>query len=237
MKQDYLTILTMIPEICEELKRLTVQTWFTYGTNVGNSAANQSYPFAPKYRKLYDPLYNVIELCDVLGISSLESEHRELLQRVTLLGDRLDRETLEAHLAYISKVFAYNQEEIVAQLAKLEKTDHDRLNEAIHCFAEGCYFATVAMAVTVIESKLLRWMKKINPTASLDALTLGQLITKVSEDDTFSKYFPDKHKPLLKYCNQYRIFSVHPKSEEINKRVASSILNMSLEFLFDDSLG
>jgi hypothetical protein len=37
-------------------------------------------------------------------------------------------------------------------------------------------------------------------------------------------------------CSEYRIFSVHAKPEMIDKRIASSILDLSMEFLFDGSL-
>lgn len=55
----------------------------------------------------------------------------------------------------------------------------------------------------------------------LDKLTLGQLLSKCMNGLG---------------CSEYRIFSVHAKPEMIDKRIASSILDLSMEFLFDGSL-
>jgi hypothetical protein len=225
----------MIPEMCGKLKQDTIKLWFTSGNLTMDSAVNKLYSYSPVYRKLYDPLVGAIQVSDLLGISNLESEQRELLTRASLLGDPLDRKQFEIHLNYISNVFTNNVTAISKELAKL-KPEIDRVNEAIHCLAEGCYFSTVAMAVTAIESRLLGWMQKVNPTDQSDTLTLGQLVNKVVNEKQYSDKFPDKHKPLLQLCNQYRVFSVHPKAETITKRVASSILNLSLEFLFDESI-
>lgn len=237
MKQDYIATLAIVPELCTKLRQDTIRTWFTLlGSGITETASNKYYPFAPAYRKFYEPLSSAIEVCDLLGIPNLESEHPELLQRMALLGETLQRKEFETHLTYISTVFTNNAAAISNQLAKLRQTEIGRVNEAIHCLAEGCYFSTVAMAVTAIESRLLGWMQKVNLTDQLDTLTLGQLVNKVMTEKQYSDVFPDKHRPLLQLCNQYRVFSVHPKTETINKRVASSILNLSLEFLFDENL-
>jgi hypothetical protein len=237
LKEDYIATLAIIPDLCTKLRQDTIRNWFTFvGSGITESALNKYYPFSPAYQKLYEPLSSAIQVCDLLGIPNLESEHSELLQRVALLGNALQRNEFETHLTYISNVFTNNATTIPNQLAKLRPTEIGRVNEAIHCLVEGCYFSTVAMAVTAIESRLLGWMQKVNPTDQLDALTLGQLVNKVVNEKQYSDTFPNKHKPLLQLCNQYRVFSVHPKAETINKRVASSILNLSLEFLFDETL-
>lgn len=235
MKYDYIAVLAIIPELCTKLRQDTIRQWFTSGNLIMDSAVNKLYSHSPVYRKLYEPLVGAIQVSDLLGIPNLESEHSELLTRASLLGNPLQRQEFEIHLNYISNVFTNNAAAIPDQLAKL-KPEIDRVNEAIHCLAEGCYFSTVAMAVTAIESRLLRWMQKVNPTDQLGTLTLGQLVDKVVNEKQYSDIFPNKHKPLLQLCNQYRVFSVHPKAETINKRVASSILNLSLEFLFDEGI-
>ena len=113
----------------------------------------------------------------------------------------------------------------------------DRLNEAIHCFLEGCYYSSVAMSVSAIEFRLFSLMMSICPDPKLKELTLGQLIREYLDDkQKYGSVIPKKHEPLLEHCNTYRIFSVHPKKEEINKPIASSILNMTFLFLLDKKL-
>jgi len=68
-------------------------------------------------------------------------------------------------------------------------------------------------------------------------LTLGQLINEYLDNkEKYGKIIPKKYEPLLEYCNTYRIFSVHPKKEKINKSVATSILHMTFQFLLDKEL-
>jgi len=58
----------------------------------------------------------------------------------------------------------------------------------------------------------------------------------LDDKQKYGSVIPKKHEPLLDHCNTYRIFSVHPKKEEINKPIASSILNMTFLFLLDKKL-
>jgi len=119
----------------------------------------------------------------------------------------------------------------------LNLNEIDRLNEAIHCFLEGCYYSSVAMSVSAIEFRLFSLMMSICPDPKLKELTLGQLIREYLDDkQKYGSVIPKKHEPLLEHCNTYRIFSVHPKKEEINKPIASSILNMTFLFLLDKKL-
>jgi hypothetical protein len=80
-------------------------------------------------------------------------------------------------------------------------------------------------------------MKKVNPSdTKLDELTLGQLVHKCLNEEQYRSHLPKKYHPLIQLCNEYRVFSVHAKSESINKRIAGSILDLSMEFLFDSTL-
>ena len=93
------------------------------------------------------------------------------------------------------------------------------------------------MSVSAIEFRLLSLMTYGNPEAKLEQLTLGQLIREYLDNKKkYSNVIPKKHEPLLNHCNVYRIFSVHPKREEINKPIANSILNMTFMFLLDKDL-
>lgn len=80
-------------------------------------------------------------------------------------------------------------------------------------------------------------MTTANPKSKLKELTLGQLIREYLENkEKYGNIIPKKHEPLLEHCNIYRVFSVHPKREEISKPIASSILNMTFLFLLDKKL-
>jgi hypothetical protein len=68
-------------------------------------------------------------------------------------------------------------------------------------------------------------------------LTLGQLIKEYTDHkEKYDNVIPKKHEALLDYCNTYRVFSVHPKKEKITRAIATSILCMTCNFLFDKKL-
>jgi len=93
------------------------------------------------------------------------------------------------------------------------------------------------MSVSAIEFRLLSLMTSTCQDARLERMTLGQLINEyLNNKDKYRRIIPEKHEPLLEHCNTYRIFSVHPKKERINKSVATSILHMTFQFLLDKDL-
>jgi hypothetical protein len=195
MKHNYVSILQDIPGLCQSLQRTAIQNFFTLGGSIVDSSIAEYYAFTPVYLKLYEPISAAVHFCDLLGISILESEQPEMQNRIALLADRLSKKELETHLIYIAKVFTYAKNDIAKQLSKLKEAEIDRVNEALHCLAEGCYYSTVAMAVTAIESRLLAWMKGVKSSDSLDTLTLGQLVNKVMNEKEYADAFPEKHKP------------------------------------------
>ena len=137
----------------------------------------------------------------------------------------------------MKKAFRRAKNEIREAISNLNPEEIDRLNEAIHCFLEGCFYSSVAMSVSAIEFRLFSLMVSMCPDSKLEELTLGQLIREYLDNkQKYGSVIPKKHEPLLEHCNTYRIFSVHPKKEEINKPIASSILNMTFLFLLDKKL-
>jgi len=138
---------------------------------------------------------------------------------------------------YIKDVFINAKDEIDKKISLLDPAEKERFNEAIHCFLEGCYYSTVAMSVSAIEFRLLNLMKSVNPDPQLEELTLGQLIREYLDNKgKYKNIMPKKHESLLTLCNTYRVFSVHPKKEEIGKRIATSVLNLTFDFLLDEKL-
>ena len=93
------------------------------------------------------------------------------------------------------------------------------------------------MSVCAIESHLLTLMLSVRSEEEdkLENMTLGRLIREyIDNKEQYTNIIPKKHEPLLDLCNVYRIFSVHPKKEEITKGLSSAILSLSILFLTDE---
>ncbi len=244
MKIDYLRKLRDITGICIRFQNEVVGLWFTSGGKLTDYASERDYCYMPAYRAHYDVLARCIEIVNLIGVTTIESESN--IQKLQDLAHYLDnalalrnasRNGFEDIVNRMMAIFSKGSVEIEKLLSPLSRNEEERLNEALHCYFEGCYFSTVAMAVTAIEYRLLRWMKEVNPSdTKLDELTLGQLVNKCLSQEEYRSRLPTKYHPLLQLCNEYRIFSVHAKTEEINKRIAGSILSLSMEFLFDSEL-
>ena len=110
------------------------------------------------------------------------------------------------------------------------------MNEAIHNYFEGCTYSCIAMAVSAVESRLLKLMSIVNPEVAneLGNKPFGSLISEYTDNKKVYKLIvPKRHESLLELCNEYRILSVHPKRKVIRKTILNSIFNLSLEFLTD----
>jgi hypothetical protein len=243
MKIDYLNTLRDIPGLCARFKNEVIRIWFTSNGKTIDYPTERYYCLMPAYRAYFDTLERCIEICDLLGVKSLETNISELRLIAHVLGGPISLSTVarvdfEDSVSRIISIFSAKvKAEIESSVSQLSKNETERLNEALHCYLEGCFFSTVAMAVTAIEYRLLQWMKKVNPSDSaLDGLTLGQLVGKCLAEDPYKSLLPKKYHPLLQLSNEYRVFSVHAKSEPINKRIAASVSSLSIEFLFDSSL-
>ena len=132
--------------------------------------------------------------------------------------------------------FSKISEEVACICSSFDSEEKERMNEAIHTFREGCNYSCVAMSVSAAESRLLKLMCLARPDSEreLEKKTLGQLIYEyVNNKDSYKNVVPEKHEPLLQLCNTYRTFSVHPKKQKITSRLATSILNLAIEFLTD----
>ena len=177
-----------------------------------------------------------------LGIKELESAKNDLQKKIHMLEEEREEtkywKSFESLIQSIAKLFTDFKTKLNHLQNLLEAKEKERVNEAIHVYMEGAYYSSVAMSVSAIEHRLLTLMKKANPSGSaeLDKLTFGGLINEYleHEDDKYANMLPTRHEPLLKLCNTYRVFSVHPKQEEINRKVATSVLNLTLEFLLDE---
>jgi len=119
----------------------------------------------------------------------------------------------------------------------------ERLDEGLVCFSHYSFRASVVMAVSAVELRIVGLIQNQNKRLydrEFSRYTLGQLIQVFDENQYKARKYariktlmPAKHKPLLSLLNQYRIFSVHPKGEDVTAQVAESILLLSCAFLFD----
>lgn len=198
--------------------------------------------YNPKYQEYFDVIRRVIEICDMLGIEAFDKNKNNLLKHINLLSnpEYLKKIGQFSHsVEEIKLIFNITKGELEKKIDFLDDEEKKRLNEAFHCFVEGCYYSCIAMSVSSIEFRLLDLMSKANTekTIELKKLTLGQLVQEyLNNKKNYKEFIPKKYEALLMLVNEYRIFSVHPKKEKVSKNSASSILNLTCEFLFDERL-
>ena len=244
MKRNYLQEMSDVENLLEKFKKGITKQYFTHqkGSSLKSKVDSQDsfYCWQPYYRQSFDIIKIITQICDFLDIKQLETKSEKLKKMTHFLETPLVIEKRRDFLLLveeIQKIFSKAKEKVKEKISLLHDTEIDRLNEAIHCFSEGCYYSAVAMSVSAIEYRLLSLMMSTCSELKLKELTLGQLIREYLDDKKkYGNVIPKKHEPLLNHCNTYRIFSVHPKKEKINKPVASSILNMTFLFLLDKKL-
>lgn len=243
MKEDYLQYLLDFETLCLTFKEIVIDYYFTDSTGSKRDKVDTSdtyFCFTPKYQQLFKIIKGIVEICDIFGIKNFEKCKNEITNNVVLLEEPQNIQDGNAFEYYIDTIIGYfrsEKKEIEDKITPLKAHEIARLNEAIHCFLEGCYYSSVAMSVSAIESKLFSLMMSTCYDPKLKELTLGQLIREYLDDkQKYGNVIPKKHETLLDHCNTYRIFSVHPKKEEINKSIANSILNMTFLFLLDKKL-
>jgi len=236
--------------MCDDLKKDTLEAFFKrqppvarayYTTAISSFEVFYWFSYTPYYQQRFEPIKRIVEICDVLGIKDLESNHSLLLDWVKNLETVetvTRRDIFTLNIDNLKKAFDKVKEEIKAKISLLNDTEIERLNEAIHSYFEEYYCSTVAMSVCAIEFRLLSLMKKVRPDKEkeLNQLTLGQLIGEYLRNKDEYQNIVKRHESLLILCNRYRISAVHPKGEEITKRVSCSILKLSFEFLLDEAL-
>ena len=235
MKEDYIQNLLKFEKLLKKLQDQVQKHYFKDGKV---KKGYELFCYYPRYRQFLSPIKTAIEISDFLGIEYLEKWKKTFFKWIVNL-EEFEGRTLHdfVYLLRIIKKFLQARRQIKETVSLLDSREIDRLNEALHCFLEGCYYSSVAMSVSTIEFRLYSLMMSKCPDSKLEELTLGQLIREYLENkQKYGKVIPKKHEPLLEHCNTYRIFSVHPKKERINKLVASSILNMTFLFLLDKKL-
>ncbi len=221
------------------------------------SASSKWCPFQHKngvdlecYNK-YDQVQSLIRwtekyliCCKYLDINkySLDTMH-VLLERLKI-PERINNHAsfgeiineLRTHIDFV-------KEDIQDKLSRLACRELVRLDEALVCFHNYCFYSAVVMAVSAVEYRIAAMIKKNNEKIYEDCFkgaTLGQLI-KVFQDNEYKeekfvsikKLMPAQHKPLVLILNNYRVFAAHPTEEKITPQIAEAILHLSFSFLTD----
>lgn len=198
--------------------------------------------YTPRYQSAFKPIKGLVKILEIFGIRTLERNKNALLITVDQLEDAeqvIGRKYFEELTDTLIDLFSSKalKKQIKNKLSILKTEEIDRLNEAIHCFLEDCNYSAVAMSVSAIEFRLLSLMTSVHSEPNLYKMTLGQLINEyLKNKEKYRRIIPKKYEPLLEHCNTFRVFSVHPKKEKINKSVATSILHMTFQFLLDKEL-
>ncbi len=196
--------------------------------------------FTPRYHSKFDRISNVIAISEVFSIEGLDLNKKQMDHFLTTLQipDMIsDWDSFDTYLTFIEKCFKISSYELRHKINLLDYKEKVRLNEALNCHIQGLNYSTIVMSVSAIENRLYLLMKSKCPESKLDGLTLGQLIGEYTNNkEKYVQVIPRKHESLLDYCNNYRVFSVHPKKEKINAANATAILCMTCSFLFDPDM-
>ncbi|MFC1786918.1 hypothetical protein ACFLY8_02665 [Halobacteriota archaeon] len=234
---NYIESLRGIGDLCDKLKEDTVKNYYLDK----DSTSNPYFCYYPHYRKRFDLIKRISEICDMFGVKHLEENKNTLLGCIRRLNDTRylsERKEFEDNITRVKNIFQDSENEIRERLSVLSPIEIKRLGEAIHCYFEGCNNSTVAMAFSAIESRLLYLMKSAQPKETqLDEMTLGNSIGEyLDHKEKYNNIIPKRHEPLLELSNTYRIFSVHPKKETIARTTTITALSSTLEFLLDPEL-
>ena len=137
----------------------------------------------------------------------------------------------------------YVEPDMVSKYDRMTCRESIRLDEALVCFENYSFYASVVMAVSAVESRIVELIRRKNKAlynSTFSKATLGQLIQVFDlhmytqpKYSGVKKLIPEKHQPLITLLHQYRGFSAHPKDDVITAQIAEAILHMSFCFMID----
>lgn len=157
----------------------------------------------------------------------------------------LTREQFAHNIHALKEEFNKIETEFKPKLLKLDNEQISRMDEALTTYFEDCPLSSIILFVSVIEWELYKLLNKDKELASfyrekhpkLKNPTFGVLIgffNKYLDNEQLAKYsWLKKFKVLFDLCNDYRKFSAHEKGIKVSTRVASAILSLTFEFLFN----
>ncbi len=156
------------------------------------------------------------------------------------------KKQFQKHLGYLLPHLKRLDKEVLERIKPIALTEAVRLEESMRALNAHCYLSSVVMSVSAVEYRLHKLLERTNKKlyrASFKEATLGGIIKIFRPEEYKDKKYkkikeilPDKHKPLMEMLNIYRIFSAHPKEEEVSGQLAKTILSLSFLLLIDKDL-
>ena len=177
--------------------------------------------------------------CNDYAVADIECACRDLAvpERMSSLAD------FDSHMNRVKVGVSFVEADVSDKLGRFTCLECERLDEAIECLKNYCFYASVIMAVSAVEARITEIVRRHDQSlydSSFAKATLGQLVLLFDENHyrepefaNLKKLIPGKHKPLVALLNQYRVFSVHPKAEKITMQIADAILKLSFTFMID----
>jgi hypothetical protein len=114
------------------------------------------------------------------------------------------------------ELISFLEKDILKKLSRISCKECARLDEALVCFQNYCFYASIVMAVSAVESRIHELIRKADKkiySSRFEKFTLGQLIQIFDENQYTSKEFasvkklmPNKHRPLIALLVKVRIF-------------------------------
>lgn len=239
---QYLRRLYFIEKFFDDFKTQVINVWFRNSNRkeILREPLDHRYCWTPRYQQDWKFLYDIVNICDMFGVAYLEENKSTMMEKVDCLNKPdlvQDLSLFEFYMNTLKDGFKTAEKEIRHKLRLLDKEEMQRLDEALNCYITGCNYAAIAMSVSAIEFRLLNFMQSAKSDPRLERYTLGQLIDEyLKNKKEYKNMIPEKHEHLLRLCNTYRIFSVHPKKEKITKQIATSIINLAFAFLMDEKM-
>jgi hypothetical protein len=248
MITNYFAALANMSAYCREFKDWVAKTFFTRKIQYGYEKSDTPtepwgyaghYCYHPEYQQRLETIKRCIQICHVFGIAALNAVQPQLADRAYRLGLPeviKTRKDFEENVDFIAGIFSTEGFPIAGMISQLHAMESERMVEAIHCLFEGCRYSAIAMAASAIEFRLVDFMNQVNPgnKEELQRKPLGSLIGECLDDKSaYSKRLPKRHRALLELCNQFRIFSVHPKTEVLGQNEAMSAINLAFSFILD----
>ena len=224
----YLNSIFYLPTLINDFRKQTEEKW-----NTKQLPSN--------IEEFWTELEEIVELSTFFGVDLMDQSKKDLEKRLDSILNHIifSRNVKEFRysVAIIKAIFDNTILEFQKKIGLLDEDEKTRLNEAFNCYINELNYSTIVMSVSAIESRLFSLMISKAPDSKLEELTLGQLIWEYTHNkEKYGNVIPEKHEPLLNFCNIYRIFSVHPKKEKITRANSTSILCMTCSFLFDENL-
>jgi len=238
---DYISIIENPSQYCSDFKKYVKTVFFRGGKR--QKPTYEGFVDEDLYQNYLEKFDGCFDLCKLFLPHQIVSLNKYILQdALPKLRDSNSTTTLDDFIFNVDNIntgFSIFEDEIQQFCTSFDSDERERINEAFHCYREGCIYSSVAMSVSAVESRLLQLMCIANPSLKkeLEEKTLGQLIHFYLENpNIYKNIVPKRHQPLLTLCNTYRIFSVHPKKQSISILSASSIFTLVLMFLTDDEI-